>query len=84
MWKSDKLKNGFTPLKDFVNHKTRRIERKTRPESYRSRVKKKERERKEMMAGESYDEMRDLSLRCHLPRPVHQPGSTSRDVMIRH
>lgn len=22
-----------------------------------------------MMAGENYDEMRDLSLRCHLPRP---------------
>lgn len=53
VWTSDKLKNGFTPLKDFANHKTRRIERKTRPESYRLRVKKKgEREKGEDGGGE--------------------------------
>ncbi|KGO40361.1 hypothetical protein PEX1_048390 [Penicillium expansum] len=43
---SDKLKNGFTPLEDCVNHKTRKIERKSRPQSYRSREKKGERERR--------------------------------------
>lgn len=49
VWKSDKLKNGFTPLKDFVNHKTRGIEEEKtqRPESYRSSSKKKRKEERE-------------------------------------
>ncbi|KOS41037.1 hypothetical protein ACN38_g8110 [Penicillium nordicum] len=57
VWKSDKLKNGFTPLKDFVNHKTRGIEEEKtqRPESYRSSSKKKkkrrERERRRWRGG---------------------------------
>ena len=24
VWKSDKMRNGFTPLKDFANHQTKK------------------------------------------------------------